>query len=423
MIRWTRLVVGAIAGTLAGASCAAAQEVTVEQLVAMALERAPDIRAARAAIAVAGGQVTQSSLRPNPTVTIGQEGGGFSQTTFGLEWPLDLFRRDARTTAAHHAVEVTTLSVQDRERLLAASIREQAGRLLSANRTLEVMSESLTAARRTRELLDQRANEGQVPKVDANMAAVQVGRLEADQALATADVEVALIGLKALVGLAPDASLTVRDSLEALVRTPVPDQQAQAVAAALETRPDVREANARVALAEARIEEAQSGGRMDMTLAGGYGRMRFGYDQRGFDDAGRLVPIDGVFHTASVTARLTWPVRQKNEGAVEVAQAERSEAQETVAARQLAARAELDMAIARTREARRAVEVYNTSVLALAQQNVNVVLEAYDLGRAPLSDLLTEQRRYLEIEGGYTTVLSQAYQAGVALRRARGEIK
>jgi outer membrane protein TolC len=94
-----------------------------------------------------------------------------------------------------------------------------------------------------------------------------------------------------------------------------------------------------------------------------------------------------------------------------------------LAARQLNARADLDAAILRDREARRAVEMYATAVRGLARQNVEVELEAYDLGRIPLQDLLAEQRRYLDVEAAYTAMLSRAYQAQVALRRARGEIR
>ena len=44
-----------------------------------------------------------------------------------------------------------------------------------------------------------------------------------------------------------------------------------------------------------------------------------------------------------------------------------------------------------------------------------VLLEAYDLGRTTLVDLLTEQRRYLDVETGYTEVLARAYDAFHAL--------
>jgi outer membrane protein TolC len=186
-------------------------------------------------------------------------------------------------------------------------------------------------------------------------------------------------------------------------------------------RPDVREATARVALADARIEQARQEGRADMSLVANYGRERYGFDQRGFDSAGRLVPVQGSFHSVEIGASLLLPLRNRNQGAVASAEAERSGEQEVLAARQLAAQAEIDAAVVRDREAQRAVELYATSIRDLARQNVEVQLEAYDLGRTPLTDLLAEQRRYLDVEAAYTSVLARAYDARVVLRRARGE--
>ncbi|HEY6361060.1 MAG TPA: TolC family protein, partial [Vicinamibacterales bacterium] len=83
-------------------SFADAQEHTVEKLVAIAIERAPELRAARAAIAVAGAQVTQAGLRPNPMVIADQAWptDDMTSTMVGVEWPLNLFRRPARIEAA-----------------------------------------------------------------------------------------------------------------------------------------------------------------------------------------------------------------------------------------------------------------------------------------------------------------------------------
>src|SRR5262245_19645450 len=189
---------------------------SLEQLVATALERSPDIRAARTAITTAGGEVTQAALRPNPTFTASQMlmTGAQHQSLFEVEWPLDLSCRHPRVGAAQRSVEATTLAVQDRERMLAASVREQAGRLLAARRNVEIMTEALGAARRMRELLDAKVTEGYTPKLDANIAAVEAGRLEADLALAQADVEAAAVELKALVGLGPNEPLVLRESIE-----------------------------------------------------------------------------------------------------------------------------------------------------------------------------------------------------------------
>ena len=401
-----------------------AQETTsVEQLVATALERSPEIRAARTAIAAAGGDVTQAALRPNPTFSASQMlmTGSQHQALFEVEWPLDLLRRNARVSAAQRSVEATTLAVQDRERMLAATVREQAGRLLAARRTVEIMNEALTAARRMRELLDAKVTEGYTPKLDANIAAVEAGRLEADLVVAQADAEAAAVELKALVGLGANEPLVLRESLETLVR--VNEDATPQQPASVSARPDVREAASRVTLAEARVETARREGRTDMSLIGNYGREGYGFAQRGFDESGRLVPVEGSFHSFTVGATFRLPVRNHNQGAIASALAQRTAEEQTLAARQLTAQAELDAAVIRDREARKAVDMYATSLRDLARQNVDVQLEAYDLGRTTLNDLLTEQRRYLDVEAGYTSVLQRAWGTRVALRRARGDVR
>jgi outer membrane protein, heavy metal efflux system len=408
------------AGLVLLVPAAEAQQLTVEQLVAIAIERAPELRAVRADIAVAAGQVLQAGLRPNPILAATQEQGARAMmtTTAGIEWPLDLFRRPSRVATAERAAEVASLSVRDRERLLAAAVREQAGRLLAARRMVDVRNEALAAARRMRDLLDRRVTEGGAPKLEANVAAVEALRIEADAALAAGEAEAASIELKALAGLEADAPLVVTDSLESVVRASPGD--AAPAAAAITARPDVREAAARIAQATARVEEARQGGRIDLTMTGGYTRMRFGFEQLGLDEHGALVPIEDTFHAVSIGARVALPWLHRNQGVLASAQAERTRAEAALDARQRAARAELEAATVRDREARRAVELYASTVRDLARQNVDVMLEAYDLGRFPLSDLLLEQRRYVEVEAAYTEVLARAYQARAALRRALG---
>ncbi|HEY3094104.1 MAG TPA: TolC family protein [Vicinamibacterales bacterium] len=426
-----RRSLGVVAWLVISGSCPAngyAQEGTIEQLVATALDRSPELRAARTAITAASGQLTQAGLRPNPTVSGSRMlmTGAQHQTLVEVEWPLDLFRRPARIGTAQHTVEATTLSVQDRERLLAASVREQAGRLLAARRNVEIITEGLTAARRMRELLDSRVTEGEIPKLEANIAAVEAGRIEADLTLAQADADASAIELKALAGLRPNEPLVLRESLEALVRgtgSPAPASLAAPPVLSLAARPDIREATARVALADAKIEQARREGRADMSVVANYGREGYGFEQRGFDSAGRLVPVAGNFHSVEIGASLMLPFRNRNQGAVASAEAERSGEQEVLAARQLAAQAEVDAAVVRDREAQRAVDIYATSLRDLARQNVDVQLEAYDLGRTPLTDLLAEQRRYLDVEAAYTSILARAWDARVSLRRARGDIR
>jgi cobalt-zinc-cadmium efflux system outer membrane protein len=405
----------------APASDARAQGLTIEQLVALALQQAPELQVARTEVGVASGQVTQARLRPNPLLSSfhEHEPGGMMITAADVQWPLDLFRRPARIAVAQRTAEVTSMSIRDRERLLASEVREQAGRVLAARRNLELTNEALSAARRTRDLLDRRVTEGGSTKLDANLAAVEAMRLEADVALAEGELQGTTIELSALVGLAPDAPLILSESLESLAATPAVPRLTPT--AAIETRPDLREAIARIQLADARAEQLEQDARSDVSLLGGWSRNRLMFPQMGLNERGMHVPIQNTFNSYVVGAKVTLPFSNRNQGALASAQAERNRAELLFTARQRAARAEIDAAVARERETRRAVEIYSTTVRELARQNVDVMLEAYDLGRFPLSDVLAEQRRYLEVEGAYTDVLLRAYEARAAVARAFGE--
>jgi outer membrane protein TolC len=86
----------------------------------------------------------------------------------------------------------------------------------------------------------------------------------------------------------------------------------------------------------------------------------------------------------------------------------------------LAADAELAAARVKDDRAREAVRLYSTGAQALARQNLTVVGQSYELGRVTVFDVLTERRRYLDVERAYTVALRAAYEARTALNRAIG---
>lgn len=64
--------------------------------------------------------------------------------------------------------------------------------------------------------------------------------------------------------------------------------------------------------------------------------------------------------------------------------------------------------------------VYGSGVHDQAAKNLQVVREVYRFGRSTLLDVIAEQRRFIDIETGYTGVLSDAYAARIALEQAVG---
>jgi cobalt-zinc-cadmium efflux system outer membrane protein len=368
----------------------------------------------------------QASLRPNPDVSFERReepAGMDNQTTVAMQWPLDLFRRSPRVAIAEREVEATELAVADRERRLAAEVRMRYGDVVATLRDVAILEELAAATRRQHDLLRSRVEEGATPPLERDLLDVEVRRLESDRLLQAGRMEAALFELKRVLGMSADAPLAVRDTLESLVRRESTTAAAASdTAAVLDRRADVREAASRVAVAEAKIERAQAEGRFDVNLYANYMRMDAGFPQRGFDPAGRLEQIRGVFHYFSAGAMITIPVLNRKQGEVAAAKAEHAGAEFTAIAARLAAEAELATARTRDEHARQAVSAC-TGAQTLARQNLTVVGQSYALGRVTVFDVLAEQRRYLEVERAYTEALRAAYEARTALNRALGGVR
>jgi cobalt-zinc-cadmium efflux system outer membrane protein len=402
-----------------------ANGLSLDQALALALTQEPSLRAARSQIDVAEGMRLQASLRPNPSVSVERReepSGTDNLTMVGVQWPLDLFRKSSRLAVAESEVATARLAVADRERLLGADVRAKYGELTVAIRDLALLDEIVEATRRQHDLLRSRASEGAAPPLERDLLDVELQRLESDRLLQAARAEAAAFELKRVLGLTADARITVRDTLENLVtRDSLPAPAVQDASSVVAQRPDVRETAARINVAEAKIERADDLGRFDVSLFGTYMRMDAGFPQQGFAADGSLTRIRGVFHYVSVGAMVTIPILDRNQGAVAAARAERAGAVAAHEAALLSAQAELAAARARHEHARRAVQVYTDRARTLARQNLTVVSQSYELGRLTVFDVMSEQRRYLDVERTYTQALREAYEARTALDRALGE--
>jgi cobalt-zinc-cadmium efflux system outer membrane protein len=384
---------------------------SLEQAVARALENEPALRSTRSDIDVAKGARLQAALRPNPSVSFerrDEPGGTDSLTTVSVTWPLDLFRRTGRVAVADLEVAGARLAVSDRERLLVAEVRTQYGEVLASVREVAVFDEGVVAMQRQHGLLCARVAEGASPPLDRDVVDVELRRLQSDQLIRVGRAEAAMMKLKRLLGMRPDASLTLRDTLETVVnRESATTQSAAAASQHLDARADVRQAAIRVDLAEARINHAEREGRFDVSLYGSYMRVR------------------GQFSYLSVGTTVTLPLFNRNQGDVASAKAERASAAAARDASRSSAETEAAAAALQYERARQAVTLYadGTGARNLAKHNLTVVRQSYELGRVTVFDVLAEQRRYLEIEHAYTEVLRATYEAATALKLALGETR
>jgi cobalt-zinc-cadmium efflux system outer membrane protein len=393
-------------------------DVTVDELVARAIADNPDLRAARAEVDAAAARVGQAALRPNPTLEVGGQKAisPDNNVMVGVTLPLDLNgRKEGRVGVAEREVAVKRAYLAERERRLRGDIRLKASDLLAARRNVDVTDELLRVNRDALTLVNRRVAEGAATALDENLTLVEVNRLEASRQLLANRLDLATLALKALAGLLPEVPLAIRGQLA--VPPSVPDRAAP-VQQALAQRPDLAVARAEVAAAEARVRKEEAEGRWDASINVGYQRQEFGFGLRGLTDSGSTRPIQDVFHYFGGGISIMLPVRNQNQGNVAAARAETAAAERRRDFMELMARQEIEAAFAQHDAARRSLELYERGVREVARRNLDVVRQAYQLGRGTLLDVIAEQRRYIEIENGYTDLLKQVYDAAVEIERA-----
>jgi outer membrane protein, heavy metal efflux system len=396
------------------------RDLAVDEWVTLALANNPELRAARAELEAAAARVQQAGLRPNPMLELGGQKAisPDNNLSVGLTVPLDLNgRKEGRVGVAEREVEVRRAQIAERERRIRADVQMKAGEVLAARRTLGVTDELVRANRQALTLVEQRVRQGAAPALDENLMRVEVNRLEAGRLMQASRIDVAILQLKALSGTPPDEPLDIRGDLSSPPSAPA---VADALGRGVEQRPDVRAARAEVAVAQAKVRKEQADGRWDASVNVGYQRQDFGFNLRGLTDSGSTRQIQDVFHYFGAGLTVTLPVRNRNEGNVAAANAEMTAAERRREFSELIARQEVAAALAQYEAARRTVELYERGVRGVARANVDVVRQSYGLGRATLLDVIAEQRRYIEVENGYTDVLRQAWDAGVDVERAIG---
>src|SRR5436309_37743 len=414
------LAIGLVALAPGPAVGQTAAELTVDELIARALTDSSDMKSARMEVEAAAARVQQAGLSPNPMLEIGGQKAisPDNNLNIGLSLPLDLNgRKEGRVGVAERELDGKRRQVADRERRLRADVRMKAGEVLAARRSLGVIDELLQTNRDGLAVVGNRVREGAAPSLDESLQLVEVNRLDASRQLAQSRVEIATLQLKALAGMSAEAPLVVKGEL---APSPLLLDHAEALRRSISERPDLAAARAEVAVAAATVKKEQAEGRWDASINVGYQRQDFGFNLNGLTASGQARPIQDVFHYFGGGVSITLPVRNGNEGSIAAALAAERAAARRVEFVVLTVQQEVAAAFTQYDAAQRSLQVYERGVRDVARRNLAVVRQAYQLGRGSLLDVVAEQRRYIEIENGYTDALKQVYDAAVDIERAVG---
>jgi cobalt-zinc-cadmium efflux system outer membrane protein len=395
--------------------------VTESELVTRALANNPALAAERQAIESAKSSVAQARLRANPSLSVGglkEVGGDDSRFSVGAEIPLELFgRRARRTEVAEQKLTETRATTADKERLRAGEVRLRFAETLAAVRNAEFVEQLLETNREFLKLMEDRVREGAVPSLDAEEVRVETSRIVSMRIDYQARAEIAMLALKEAVGMQPEENLRLKGNLEQPALALDKDQLLQL---ATDHRPDLAAQRANEAMAAASVRQQQSEAKWDATFSASYERPNSGFSFSAFDPAGNLQPIRQTFNYAVFGMRWNLPLFNRNQGAIAAARADVSAARSQVTAANLTLRHDVRQNLVRYQAAQERVAVYRKGVRDQAARNLDVVRQTYGYGRIPLLEVIAEQRRFIDIETGYTDVLLDSYLSRIALERAVG---
>lgn len=249
-----------LVAVLVGPRVAGAEALTLDAALVRAMQSNVELAAARADLVAARGRLEQASvLAANPVVTssgtnhrIARETNIDAAVSLGQELQVG-GQRGLRMAAARFDVEHAEALRADHERLVAGEVRRAFAGLVAAERRQVVAAEVAAQSRRLAGIAATRLAQGDVGRLDVDLARLDQTKAESDAAAAVTDVERAMARLAVALGAGPDETFAVAAPADTSHATPA---EADVIDRALATRPDLR---------AARAERARLDGEADLT--------------------------------------------------------------------------------------------------------------------------------------------------------------
>ena len=390
-------------------------------LVQRALSSNAEVSAVRLDIQRGRARLRQAGLRPNPTFDFEQATGRFTgslgerETSVGFALPLELGgKRQRRIDLARIELEAAEAEVADRERRLIADVRTAYAEAMAGVRELEITENLNNLDIQTARIVEARVTEGESAPLESNLLRVEVDRLKARRALVEGRLKAAMLRLKTLAGIPANESLRLGEDLVAPGVPEPPASVEAAVDIALRTRPDLRLARLTEEAAQAGLRLARAQATPDVTAFSKYTVNRSIFDNT---PVGVLRDQDKLL---SFGVSISIPVLNRNQGAKAEAEAAIAQSQKRREFIETMVRFEVASAYARYEAAQSAMATLEKGVLARSAENIRSIRGAYEIGAFRVTDLLVEQRRYVDSQREFIEAMAERYRALADLQSAIG---
>jgi cobalt-zinc-cadmium efflux system outer membrane protein len=229
-----------------------ADGLSIDEAVSIALWNNTDFQLALASLGLARADLIDAGLLKNPVFSLLFPWGP-KQLEFTLTWPIDaLWQRPKRIEDARLNAEATAEQLVSHGLRLVADVRLAFFEVLVADRRLALAAEQATVAAEAARISQGRLRAGDISEFEARLADADAVRLEAARLTRVTGRDLAVVRLRALLGLMPDASAFTLVEPTAVTADSC-DTGPELLKSALAARPEVRAAELQIDAAGARV--------------------------------------------------------------------------------------------------------------------------------------------------------------------------
>ncbi|MBP0595566.1 TolC family protein [Paraburkholderia sp. LEh10] len=377
---------------------------TLEDVLGIAARANPVLRGAREDVDASAGAFMQAGARPNPQLSLLQEGfsRGERTTTALVNQTIELGgKRRARLDVASYGRELALATLDGRAAALRAQVIAAFYGLLAAQRQLQVAEESADIAARSADLADRRARAGKVSPVEATKAKVAATGVQIDLINARARVSTAAQTLANATGSASVRARAVAGDLETVPSIePLPQLLTR-----LDDAPLSRMAKAEMLRANAAVSVERARRVPDITISAGMKR---------------VVTGGALDNQAVVGVSIPLPIFDSNKGALLEAAHKAEKASADFDGEKAGLQLELTRAYAGYESATQEAQRLKSDVLPAARDALNAMSRGYALGKFSFLDVLDAQRTLFQEQSRYVRSLMDAHAAYAELGRIIG---
>jgi len=383
--------------------------VTLSSVADRVRSQNPDLAAARLRIDEAVGRMKQSGRLTNPTLDTSFEHNsrfreGRLEVGFTQRFPVTN-RLSLEKTVSVTELKASEAEVREVERILIAEARQTIIKVLAIRQRRELVSQQTTLSKEFSTFLSDAAGRGEGSPLDAGQAKLEAAALAVEMRQIDA-TEAATVGeLKPLLGMLPSTQLNVSGVLPMPV-IPKPDGNSYP-----SRRPDLQAATLDAVAAAQNVDLEKSKKYDD--LEGGI----FAAGERSEDAP------DGYDNEAIVGFRLKIPLPlwNKNEGAIEAAQATKVRKEKEAIALGRSIRLESATARAEMEEWSKLVVELNDVLLPLADEQFAAADKAFRSGQGEIQTVFRNREKRQQLAASKLDALREFHLARVRYEAALGK--